>query len=249
MLLLGIDIETSGLDFVNDYITEVGAVIWDTDANGPKMIYNELIFKANPSLSNEIIELTGIEPDDLADYGRPPREVFGKLNDMIRSVNAVVAHNGEEFDKPFLIEEMKKYGMEMADKHWIDTMTNIEYPPRMRTTRLTHLAAEHGFLNPFAHRALFDVLTMLKVLSNYNIYEVIEISREPTYLVQAVCEKPWLDKGKPTQTEIAKEHGFRWEAQEKRWLKKLRKSQLEALQEVANLNLHILDKPAPQKVG
>jgi len=58
-------------------------------------------------------------------------------------------------------------------------VVDVPSPPQITTRKLAHLAAEHGFLNPFAHRAVFDVLTMLKILSCYPIENVIISSNQP----------------------------------------------------------------------
>jgi hypothetical protein len=127
-----------------------------------------------------------------------------------------VAHNGNLFDKPLLEAGMKRQGLDFMLRPWIDTKTDIEYPEEIKTTKLKYLACEHGFVNPFSHRAVFDVLTMLTVLSRYDIQEVIALSQQPAVRLQAVCLPPWTDGGKSTG--IAKSLGFHWNGETKQWL-------------------------------
>ena len=87
----------------------------------------------------------------------------------------------------------------------------LSRPPAITTRKLTHLAAEHGFLNPFPHRAVSDVLTMLKVLSHYDIAPVLESARQPSFTVKACVSYDDREK--------AKARGYRWDAARKIWTK------------------------------
>lgn len=239
MLLLGFDAESTGLSFEKDKIIEVGAVIWCTESRAPKLIYNELVMWPDfTGLSQEIVNLTGITADDVADYGKPPLEVFTYLLNLIKSCNYVVAHNGNAFDKPMLIAALNKLELELVEKPWIDTMTDIDFSSSVKTRNLPHLCADHGFLNPFSHRAVFDVLSMFKVLDKYDIYSVLALASEPVVLMQAICKAPWEDQGKSTT--IAKQNGFRWDGDNKRWVKQVKKSQAEKMGQLENLQVRIL---------
>jgi DNA polymerase-3 subunit epsilon len=103
---------------------------------------------------------------------------------------------------------------------WIDTLSDIDYPPHCGSRKLTYLAADHGFINPFAHRAVFDVLTMMRVLDQYPITEIIETMNQPTYIIQAVVS--FQDK------ELARERFFRWNGVKRMWLRSMKKNKWEA---------------------
>jgi DNA polymerase-3 subunit epsilon len=136
-----------------------------------------------------------------------------------------MAHNGLGFDKPILASNFARLGVLLPDRTWIDTMLDLPLA-RFKSRALGHLAADHGFLNPFAHRALFDVLTMLRVASSYDIKDVLASARSPVVTVQALCAKPWEDGG--ASTDEAKRNGFRWDGGNKRWVKQLRQAALES---------------------
>lgn len=223
MRLLGLDFETTGLDPVEDYVTEVGAVLWDTERKGPISIDSYFVKHDGIELTEEIIKITGIHQADLNEFGLESRHGFERLYESVEKCDAIVAHNGELFDRLFYRNWGKKVsdGIDDLDKIrvWIDTQNDIDYPEEISSRKLTYLAAEHGFLNPFAHRAVFDVLTMLKVLENYNIDEALHSAQQPTVTLQALVSYDDREK--------AKERRFRWDAQAKMWVRSIKQHKIE----------------------
>ena len=81
-ILLGIDVETSGLEPKVDRIIELGACTFDWDTKMPMQILSELI---DPKMENdefklpeEITKITGITDEALGRYGGFERDVqFG----------------------------------------------------------------------------------------------------------------------------------------------------------------------------
>jgi hypothetical protein len=116
-------------------------------------------------------------------------------------------------------------------KKWIDTMVDVPYPSEYHVRNLRHLAADHGFLNPFAHRAVFDVLTMLTIMSKYDLDEIVELSQEPLFMIYAVCSPPWTDNG--VSSNEARKNGFRWNVELKLWTKQIRERQWDQEQQKA----------------
>lgn len=228
MLLLGLDFETTGLSPETDRIIEVGAVLWDTETRKPMALFSELVQdETYPPLSAEITDITGICGSDLETLGAAPVDVFARLYDLVVIADAIVAHNGTRFDRLFYDVEIKRQGLaaELWLKHWIDTSVDVPYPAKVQTRKLVHLAAEHGFVNPFAHRALFDSLTMLKVLDTYDIEVVYALSLEPSVTLVANVKPPWTDGG--ASTNLAKARGYRWDGANKTWTKVVKQSQVE----------------------
>jgi len=238
MLVCGIDLETTGLDTDTDEIIEIGAVIWDTEKHVPVKMFSQLMIPSTKVISPEITKITGITPEQVYKFGFSATDVFIGFMSFASEAECFVAHNGALFDKPLLVSQHKRIGFASpwdawTPGHWIDTSSDLPFPEEIKTRKLTHLAAEHGFLNPFAHRALFDVLTMLKIMSNYNFDDVLALSKEPAFVLQALCEKPWEDGGK--STDEAKANGFRWDGKAKKWQKMVRQSQLVKEHEKAKL--------------
>ena len=229
MLLCGLDLETSGLDFTKDEILEIGLVLWDTDEKKPIRTESFLIKENAAKVNTESFSVNHISGIELEGFGGSLQNALITLEAFFIKADYIVAHNGNLFDKPFLFKNLERNNLsilkEASSRHWIDTSLDVPYPDHIKTRSLSYLAVEHGFINPFAHRALFDVLTMLKILSFYDINEVVEISKQPTIILQAVGEKPWEDGGK-SNDEI-RSHGYRWEGGTKRWLKTTKQGRVE----------------------
>jgi DNA polymerase-3 subunit epsilon len=238
MRLCAIDFETTGLDFKTDWITEVAYII--KDVGDPKPLALESMF-IRPSftpdfLRQEIINLTKITYKHL-EGGVSCETAIGLLANDIHNygVDYIVAHNGQNFDKPMLEAVTARLGLNIDfATPWLDTSVDIVYPPHMTSRRLTHLAAEHNFLNPFPHSALFDVETMLTILERYDIHDVIARSKEPWVLIRAMVNFENKDK--------AKKRRFFWETigektYPKCWVKQVKASDLEKEKQEADFEI------------
>lgn len=234
MIILGLDFETTGLDFLTDRITEIGAVLWDTDTGKPLRLFNTLVNHDDaPVITPEIERLTGITQAMIDQFGVPVDVAVRGLLILMKSADAVVAHNGTGFDRPMLEAQIKRLDWTWQEPQWIDTATDVPYPPHITTRKLVHLAAEHGFLNPFAHRAQFDVLTMLTILQRYNIAEVIDIARQPNITLEAQVSYDDRDK--------AKSRGYRWHSESRTWRKTIKEGQIEAERAAVDFPLKEVD--------
>ena len=224
MLLLGLDFETGGSfekPLEENFITEVGAVLWDTEIGQPVKMMNKLVYQGK-SISEEAALYTGISNEMVATHGSPLDEVLRELFVMSQEAEYIVAQNGLMFDNPLLKIELVNCGYEtmFPKQMWLDTTCDVDYPPNCRQKNLAYLAAFHLILNCFPHRAVTDVLTMMTILQKYDISQVVKNAASPTLLVRAVVS--FQDKEK------AKKAGFYWEGQEKFWLKNVRKADYEA---------------------
>ena len=218
MLFLGLDLETTGLLAFEEHITEIGWVLYDPLAKKPLSIRNELVWdRSYPPLTDFITELTGITNSDLEKYGVSPKEAMVTLLTDLRRCTHVVAHNAP-FDKSFIEVEFDRQELTLPNLKWIDTSKDVPYPKSITTRKLVHLAAEHGFVNPMAHRAVTDVLTMLKVLESYDPATVVKWSESPTVKIKAMVTRDNKD--------LAKERGYRWDSQAVSWFKEIKEFQI-----------------------
>jgi DNA polymerase-3 subunit epsilon len=228
MILCGIDLETTSLDIETTEVVEVGAVLWDTERQVPLKLLNELM-PCQEEISEETTEITGIKAADVDIYGMPKDKVWRWVSWMMKKADYVVGHNVNRFDRPIVERVLQEQNLIVPDKDWLDTYTDM--PLSVTPTKLSYMAADMGFLNPFAHRAVFDVLTCLILLSKQPLDEIIEIAKSP--MVEAVADVSYQDRDK------AKDARFRWDADRKLWVKELRHHHLETLSKDWNFNYHL----------
>lgn len=233
MLVLGLDFETTFTDPVDPNkcrIIEAGAVLWDTNTRMPLRLLNQVTPWRFGPFDPRVTELTGLTDETLEAHGRPLEVILGNLVGLMQLAEHIVAHNGNMFDKPLFFAEMRRANLEVPtdiqSKLWLDTSVDVPYPAKIETRKLDFLAPSHGFLNPFAHRAIFDVLSMLKVLSHYDIHDVVRRATAPKAKLRAITQPPWTDGG--VSNKIAKERGFRYEADTKTWVKTVLADEVQA---------------------
>lgn len=214
MNILGIDFETTGLDPKEDRIIEVGAVLWQWETRSPLKILSEFILPPDP-ISDEITAITGITNEMLMKWGEEERPVIETFNQMLNEADYAMAHNAE-FDKGFYKQSCKRNETLSVDTLWIDTKIDIVFGPRITTRNLNYLAAEMGFVNPFKHRAVFDVLTMLTVASRFDLDAMVARAQEPIMYVRALVSYDDRDK--------AKTRGYYWCAPQRIWWRSFKES-------------------------
>lgn len=223
MRILGIDLETSGLSPASDFIVEIGAAFWDTERETAIEAGGFLIrLPGGVALDPRITKLTGITPADLEEWGGDLPDTLLRIGAMCQKhgVSYITAHNGRAFDREFLRAAVARLAASrpeidnLLSLPWLDTQEDLPFPEEMKTRKLSHLAAEHGFLNPFSHRALFDVMTSLRLLSCYPLEEVIR--RAQADVVTVIALVPF------DRRQEAKDAGFFWDAQAKQWTKRVK---------------------------
>lgn len=242
MLILGLDVETTGLDVNTCEVIEVGAVLWDTDRQTPVVILSEMVQLAEGQIiPEEVIKITGITDDDLHQFGKPLKEVMTSLLPLMEKADYMMAHNAP-FDRDFIHKSLNQCFASddksdnkiktVLEKKWIDTLTDIIYSDRITSRKLNHLACEHQFLNYYSHRAVFDTLTMLKIASNYDINEIIKLNSSPSLTLKA--EVSFKEKDK------AKARGYFWDNKNRIWYKQIKELQFEEERQKCDFELTII---------
>lgn len=238
MILLGLDLETTGLDFITDEITEIAWGVFDSERSKKPMVIRSLLLNVSKEIPKEIEDMTCISNMFLKVCGNDFFSALGTLRQDIKrfNVQAFVAHNGLRFDKPMLDTKIEQHGYEKFDIPWIDTKLDVPYPANIKSRNLIGLAAEHEFLNPFPHSAVFDVFTMMKILMKYDVDAVYKTSQEPLVVVKALVDF--------NNKDLAKKRGYIWQEldgkfYEKSWVKVLRESQVQKEQTEAQFTVAI----------
>lgn len=234
MIVAGIDFETTSVDPHTCHPTEFALVLWEADTN--KIIEPMSFLLEVPEeveITNE--HITGISKRLTQNYGYRWDEAQVYILQRLIFADYFMAHN-VEFDRTIL-KRMFSWDSHHGDKpfddsHWIDTLTDVPYPESIKTRSLPYLAAEHGFLNPFPHRALFDVMTMLQIASMYDFNEILKYADSPNVWLRASVS--FDDK------QLAKDRYFKWDPTNKLWVKQVKELNIDHEEEKADFPIDLL---------
>ena len=139
MLVLGLDYETTGLSYKQDRVIEVGAVIWDTTKGLPVLVESHYV-KQEVKPSPEAMACNGINLDHVDIFGLTSNKSLDIQLRLLDKVKAVVAHNGEVFDRLFFNEWCLRELKVKLSIPWIDTKTDLPYPLGIKTRKLVHFS-------------------------------------------------------------------------------------------------------------
>lgn len=258
MIILGIDLEginenlfDNGVNTKVDRVIEIGAVLWQCEGHQPLKIYSELVDEPDRlPLSQEVVELTGITEkilDEWALKGEQIKMALERLALIMKKADYYMAHNGEKYDRPMLESMFTRFEVAMPEKVWIDTQTDVEYPRKIHHLSMAALEHAHGFINPFPHRAVTDVLAMLKVASNYDYLRMAQLAESPKLRIVADLGAPnWKDKAELEQFNKIKSKvsraKFQWNPQKKVWTKLIHKILIDEEKINFDFDWHIIDK-------
>lgn len=204
-VLLSLDFETTGLDFVQDRIIEVGAVLWST-GQAKCLESSGYLVKTDVPISARITEITSITQAAVDRFGYESKDALEALLDLAAQADAFAGQNVKRFDKLFLENWAKRHNLAVPNKLWIDTYSDL---PGVEGKHLGYMAADAGFLNLFPHSALADAQTVIKLISMYDINKVIERAQSPDVVLVA--------HQKIEDNKLAKDRKFRWNPEYKLW--------------------------------
>lgn len=160
------DIETTGLDTLNDRIVELGAIrVKDNEVVGE---FNKLI---NPGIPIPYIvtSINGIT-DEMVENEDYPGVVLSQFSKFIEGVDFLIGHNVIRFDYPFLQTEFKRNYVKSTEYNIKDTVriARIKLRRQLRSYSLKSLTEYYGIENREAHRALSDVYATYELYKKLN---------------------------------------------------------------------------------
>jgi DNA polymerase-3 subunit epsilon len=235
MIILGIDLEgvnqnliENGVNLEVDRVIEIGAALWDWEAGQPVSMISEIVNEPKRlKISEELEDLTGISESICQKWGLTENQIIPTLKNlaaMMERADYCMAHNGTNYDHPMLEAMFKRYDLTMPDKVWIDTMVDIEFPNKIKGRSMALLEHAHGFINPFPHRAITDVLAMFKVAGHYDVKRMAKLAESPVVKIVAKLDAPnWRNQGEveafnKVKNKVAKAR-FKWNPSKKTWYK------------------------------
>jgi DNA polymerase III alpha subunit (gram-positive type) len=235
VIILSLDFETSGLSVTDDQVIEVGAILFST---GQQKCLESVGFLVQTSLliSEEITKITGITQAAVDRFGYSSPDALTNVLELMGEADAIAGHNAVRFDKRILESWVNREGFKMPHKLWVDTTTDL---PGAKFGTLSHVAADHGFLNLFPHSALADCQTVVKLLSMYDIDEVIERAKSPTLVIRSHQDR--------NSNSDAKKLKFRWEPLRKVWWRTIKEMDLEQFTKDAPFSISIFDKQTSEE--
>lgn len=237
MRLIGIDFETNGPEPTLCDVTEAAWAFYDTELSQSPIVSKVFLNNDVKEMDPGAEKVTGISLERCHTFGIP-REA---IKDMIMhdlewlKPEYLVAHNAKGFDKIIFDRLFPENGCQ-----WIDTMDDLPMATyeRLGTRTLEFMAARSGFLNPFPHAALPDVMTMMKILLNEDVEQVALRSKVPTVTIAA--DVSFEEK------HLAKERGYFWESCRggkkyyKKWVKTIKQDEVSLEQEAAPFSVAIV---------
>lgn len=238
MDVCGVDLETTGLDENDCFITEIGAMVFDGTTWEPKRVFSTFVHEPRSiPLSPFIKNLTKITDEDVAG-GLIPSVAITKLNEFAKGCGAYIAHS-VGFEKKFLKKAVVDlYRLPKPEEFfqgpWVCSKDDINHHGAgKKCTTLSHLAVDYGCTvdGSALHRALGDVEVMGRMLkkTGKTIDEIIAYAREPWVYLKA--------KVSYNDRELAKAAGYSWEqiygtyngpVFEKSWVKRIKESEAES---------------------
>lgn len=232
MKILFVDTETTSLDPKTGRIVEIAASLYCSQENRLIRSLCFILSDDTIKITPEITAINGITQKAIDELGVDFRSVFPLLyNNFVEKSDYLCAHN-VPFDCAFIEAENERFGFPKWEKPWIDTSVDLPYPFSITTRKLTHLAAEHGFLNPFPHTALADVLTAYAIFTEYELGDILKRQGSPTILIAAMVD--YANRIK------ASGRGYRWNPSLKRWTKFIKTNELEAEKKLCNFDIELI---------
>lgn len=158
-----IDIETTGLDFKEDEIIEVGAL----KVSGNEFEeFNDLV-TCQKKVPEFIVNLTGITDELLDNWGVELKTVLEGLKQFIGK-KPILGYN-VNFDIKFINHCLKNLNMEQLQNNYVDVLSIVKNRNMyLDNYKLETVLCEYGIKENIQHRALSDAKQILELINKLN---------------------------------------------------------------------------------
>ena len=160
--LLALDLETTGLDPLEDRIVQAAVVMVDADGSERATSWHGIVDPGVP-IPVEASGIHGITTERARQEGMPPGEALRRMARLIddaadRGVPLVIYN--APFDWPFVLAEAQRHGVSMARPDIVDPLVIDRAVDRYRrgSRRLDAVAAHYGHDLGHAHDARADAI-------------------------------------------------------------------------------------------
>ncbi|WP_311376699.1 type I-E CRISPR-associated endoribonuclease Cas2e [Anaerococcus lactolyticus] len=156
-----IDLETTGLDPINDRIIEIGAIkIGKENKEYSSIIWQDI------KLSEKISNITGISDEDIK-KGKDEKNAINEFIDFIGE-DTLVGYN-INFDIKFINESLKRQEKPKIKNMTYDVMQYVKNDKLfLKNYKLETVIKEYGINKNVPHRALEDVKIIQKLIAKLN---------------------------------------------------------------------------------
>ena len=211
--LLILDTETTGIDPKKGKLIEVAGIFFNVPSKSIIQQVSTLLY-AEENAAQHINNIT------VESLHAVNQDLFRLTNDilsvMMAKCDAVIAHNAN-FDRRW-IEYHSEQKLISQQKKWLCSKEDIQWSPS-RSLKLVDIAEAMGVPVVSAHRALSDCQMLAACLAKLPDLQVQLESGSNRKLY--VANVSYEDKDLP------KKAGFYWDAERKKWFKKMRPEQAE----------------------
>lgn len=212
--MLLIDVESSSLDADSGDLIEAAAAVWSL----PHRTYSRVLDVVVRANGNDAEHINGIPPSLVIDPD--PVETTSRadaakmLRWMAKGCDYVVSHNAA-FDSKWLPE--------LGELPWICSCDQVWWPGRRQRHSLLDVALSLGVTVTHVHRALSDVLLLIRLFERvtelgHDVGAMLEAAARRTVTVAAILDY--------RENNLARALGFRFDAERKRWIKRLAPDEL-----------------------
>jgi DNA polymerase-3 subunit epsilon len=161
----GFDLETTGLNEPEHRIIEIALILYDLDS---RVELGRLVRRFNPGrpIDPKAQEVHGISFDQVSHLPliEDDKPAVHLIQQILAKSDIVVAHNGQDFDVPFLQREFARIGQPLPAIHLVDTMKQGRWAtPLGKVPNLGELcfACDVPYDPSQAHAADYDVQRMM----------------------------------------------------------------------------------------